>query len=97
MLTGLSLMVLAIYKSASYWKNSSGFKGFKLVEVLIRDQAVYFLMYVSPLFVFDVDLTLKKCNLVLLDEHTSFFLPGLNAHILYIFAIWQFGIIIYTG
>ncbi|PAV14983.1 hypothetical protein PNOK_0953600 [Pyrrhoderma noxium] len=41
-LTSLFLMVLAIYKSADYWKMSSGFKGLKLVEVLIRDQAVYF-------------------------------------------------------
>ena len=45
-------MVLAIYKSASYWKMSSGFKGFKLVEVLIRDQVVYFFVYVAPLLVF---------------------------------------------
>ncbi|OCB85036.1 hypothetical protein A7U60_g7993 [Sanghuangporus baumii] len=39
---GFVLMCLALYKSAEYWKLSSGFKGFRLVRVLVQDQALYF-------------------------------------------------------
>ena len=38
------LMVLALYKAAEYWKMSAGLKGFTLVKVLIRDQALYFVL-----------------------------------------------------
>ena len=41
---GTILMVLAIYKAAGYWKFSVGFKGFALVKILIRDQALYFML-----------------------------------------------------
>ena len=41
---GAILMVLALYKAAEYWKISTGFKGFALVRILIRDQALYFLL-----------------------------------------------------
>ena len=44
MIYGLILMVLVLYKSAEYWKMSAGFKGFKLVKVLVRDQAMYFVL-----------------------------------------------------
>ena len=43
---GAILMVLALFKSAEYWKMAAGFKGFPLVKILIRDQALYFLLYV---------------------------------------------------
>jgi hypothetical protein len=42
---GTLLMVLALYKAAQYWKMSAGLKGFKLVNVLILDQLLYFLLY----------------------------------------------------
>ena len=41
---GAILMVLALYKAAEYWRISGGFKGFKLVRILIRDQAIYFIL-----------------------------------------------------
>ncbi|EJC99532.1 uncharacterized protein FOMMEDRAFT_160599 [Fomitiporia mediterranea MF3/22] len=44
MVYGLVLMLLALYRAAEYWKMSSGFRGFKLVKVLIRDQIIYFLL-----------------------------------------------------
>ena len=44
MIYGAILMVLALYKAAEYWKISAGFKGFTLVKVLIRDQALYFIL-----------------------------------------------------
>ena len=46
MIFGLLLMVLAIYKAAEYWKMSSGFEGFELVKVIIKDQVLYFMAYV---------------------------------------------------
>ncbi|EJC99537.1 uncharacterized protein FOMMEDRAFT_160604 [Fomitiporia mediterranea MF3/22] len=46
MVYGLILMVLALYKAAEYWKMSTGFGGFKLVEILICDQIIYFLMVI---------------------------------------------------
>ncbi|OCB83930.1 hypothetical protein A7U60_g9139 [Sanghuangporus baumii] len=39
---GMILLCLVLYKAANYWKLSSGFKGFDLVRVLIRDQVLYF-------------------------------------------------------
>ena len=44
MVYGTILMVLALYKAAEYWKMSAGFKGFTLVKILIRDQAIYFML-----------------------------------------------------
>ncbi|KAI5116897.1 hypothetical protein M0805_004165 [Coniferiporia weirii] len=38
----LLLMILALYKAASFWTASEGFSGFNLVKILIVDQAVYF-------------------------------------------------------
>ncbi|KAL5530955.1 hypothetical protein ACEPAG_3831 [Sanghuangporus baumii] len=38
------LMILALYKSASFWSMSQGFKGFNLVKVLVVDQAIYFMI-----------------------------------------------------
>ena len=40
-------MILAVRKAAEYWKMSAGFKGFKLVEVVIKDQIIYFILYVQ--------------------------------------------------
>ena len=37
-------MVLAIFKATGFW-NLNGFHGLRLVFVLIRDQAIYFLLY----------------------------------------------------
>lgn len=36
------LIVLAIYKAAEFWRESSGFKGLNLIKVLIVDQVIYF-------------------------------------------------------
>ncbi|EJC99535.1 uncharacterized protein FOMMEDRAFT_160601 [Fomitiporia mediterranea MF3/22] len=44
MVYGFALMLLALYKAAEYWKMSTRFRGFKLVEILIRDQIIYFLL-----------------------------------------------------
>lgn len=44
MVYGIMLMVLAIYRAAELWRLSSGFKGSKLVKVLIVDQAIYFVL-----------------------------------------------------
>ena len=44
MVYGAILTVLAIYKAAEYWKISAGFKGSTLVNILIRDQALYFML-----------------------------------------------------
>lgn len=37
------LLVLALYKAAALWKESSKLEGLSLLRVLIRDQAIYFL------------------------------------------------------
>jgi hypothetical protein len=37
-------MILALYKAVEYWKVSAGLKGFKLINVLIVDQLLYFLL-----------------------------------------------------
>lgn len=37
-------MFLALYKAAEFWRMSAGFKGFNLVKVLIKDQAIYFML-----------------------------------------------------
>ena len=44
MVYGGILMMLALYKAAEYWKISAGFKGLTLVKILIRDQALYFML-----------------------------------------------------
>ena len=33
-------MVLGLYKAAGYWRKDGGFEGFRLVKILIRDQAL---------------------------------------------------------
>ncbi|KAL5513704.1 hypothetical protein ACEPAH_4103 [Sanghuangporus vaninii] len=38
------LMILALYKGASFWSMSQGFSGFNLVKVLLVDQAIYFMI-----------------------------------------------------
>lgn len=40
-------MILALYKAAEYWRESAGFHGFALVTILVRDQALYFLLCAS--------------------------------------------------
>ncbi|KAL5521857.1 hypothetical protein ACEPAF_1701 [Sanghuangporus sanghuang] len=44
---GLILMCLALYKAAQYWEECAGIRGLLLVNVLIRDQAIYFLAMIS--------------------------------------------------
>lgn len=39
---GLFLLLLALYKSATIWKENSGLNHLGLVKVLVRDQAIYF-------------------------------------------------------
>ncbi|KAI5117205.1 hypothetical protein M0805_005175 [Coniferiporia weirii] len=38
----LLLMILALYKAAEFWRETAGFDGFSLVNMLIQDQALYF-------------------------------------------------------
>ncbi|EJC99034.1 uncharacterized protein FOMMEDRAFT_170790 [Fomitiporia mediterranea MF3/22] len=47
MVYSVLLMALALYKATEFWKMQAGFKGFKLVKVLIQDQAIYFLLVVA--------------------------------------------------
>ena len=42
MVYGILLLVLALYKAREIWKESMGFEGLQLIQVLIRDQALYF-------------------------------------------------------
>lgn len=44
---GTILMSLALRKAATIWKEQAGLKGLGLVRVLIRDQAIYFLVCAS--------------------------------------------------
>ncbi|KAI5114780.1 hypothetical protein M0805_005350 [Coniferiporia weirii] len=39
----LTLMALALYKAAHFWRESAGFNGLELVKVLIQDQVLYFI------------------------------------------------------
>lgn len=47
MASELVYMVLALYKASTIWKETSGLTGARLMEVLLRDQGIYFLAYVS--------------------------------------------------
>lgn len=42
-------MLLALYKAATIWKETAGLTGARLMEVLVRDQAIYFLACVKTL------------------------------------------------
>ncbi|KAL5512653.1 hypothetical protein ACEPAG_2919 [Sanghuangporus baumii] len=44
---GAILMILALYNAVEPWKISAGFKGFVLVKVLVRDQALYFILVIA--------------------------------------------------
>ncbi|KAH8104868.1 hypothetical protein DFH11DRAFT_1519336 [Phellopilus nigrolimitatus] len=46
MLYGIILMVLALYKAAEHWRETGGFSQFPLFQVLIQDQAIYFIMVI---------------------------------------------------
>lgn len=35
-------MILALYKATEYWRDANGFTGFRLVQVVILDQVLYF-------------------------------------------------------
>lgn len=41
---GTLLMVLAVYKAKDFWR-LNGFRGSRLVRVLITDQLIYFVLY----------------------------------------------------
>lgn len=41
-LYGTLLLVLALHKAAAMWRESSGYRGMRLLRILIRDQAIYF-------------------------------------------------------
>ena len=41
---GILLMTLALHEASRVWKEVHGFKGMKLIKVLVIDQALYFLM-----------------------------------------------------
>ena len=38
-------MLLALHKAAAIWKENSGLSNLRLVKILVRDQAVYFLAW----------------------------------------------------
>ncbi|THH02954.1 hypothetical protein EW145_g6658 [Phellinidium pouzarii] len=40
----LILMALSIYKAVQFWKETEGYSGFRLMNVLVRDQTVYFVL-----------------------------------------------------
>ena len=44
------LMGIALYGAARLWKETRGVHGASLLSVLILDQALYFLVYVTPSF-----------------------------------------------
>ena len=43
MIYGLLLMSLAVYKATTLWKAQPGMNTTRLIKVLVRDQAIYFL------------------------------------------------------
>ena len=45
---GILLLGLALFKATEFWKHH-GFHGSRLVFVLVRDQAMYFVMYFFPM------------------------------------------------
>lgn len=47
MIYDLTLMFLALWKTAKLWKENIGAVGLDLVKVLVRDQAIYFIVCVS--------------------------------------------------
>lgn len=47
MATELIFMAVSVRKAAIIWKETAGLTGAKLMEVLIRDQVMYFAAYVS--------------------------------------------------
>ncbi|KAL5476988.1 hypothetical protein ACEPAI_3174 [Sanghuangporus weigelae] len=59
MVYGLLLLVLAIYKAIEFWKLSPGFKDFRLVRVLVKDQVLYYgsVMLICILKIADLPLT----------------------------------------
>lgn len=48
-------MALAVYKAAVIWKEDRSFRGLNLMKVLIQDQILYFVAYVSCLPLLTVD------------------------------------------
>ena len=50
MIYAFILMCLALYRATSYWNASRGFKGMALLKVVIRDQVLYFILYVLPAY-----------------------------------------------
>ena len=50
--SGSMLLTLAIYKAREYWGESSGFKGFHLVRILIQDHVLYYGLWVGILVTF---------------------------------------------
>lgn len=42
---GTLLLILALYKARIIWAENNGFKGLRLVKVLILDQAIYYAAY----------------------------------------------------
>lgn len=47
----LVLLFAAIYKSITYWGSFKELNRFRLASILLRDQVIYFIMYVYILFI----------------------------------------------
>lgn len=59
-------MGFALYKAALMWKERAGYKGFELLNILIRDQAIYFLVFVpfNGSFLQEILLLLMQCRII---------------------------------
>ncbi|KAH8109392.1 hypothetical protein DFH11DRAFT_1709954 [Phellopilus nigrolimitatus] len=66
MLYAIILMVLAILKAAQHWRELAGFSQLNLLTVLIRDQAIYFILVIFCSVVGIIADTLLDPNLFLL-------------------------------
>ncbi|EJD03353.1 uncharacterized protein FOMMEDRAFT_156759 [Fomitiporia mediterranea MF3/22] len=59
---GAILLCLALFKSAEYWRMSSGSKGFHLITVLINDQMLYFAFVIFCCTLNIVEITIFVSN-----------------------------------
>lgn len=58
-------MVLAVYKAAVIWKEEGKFRGLHLINVLLQDQILYFIVYKSCLLMRVALLIIYKLGLIL--------------------------------
>ena len=44
------LMILALHKATLFWRLTAGFRGFRLLTVVIQDQFLYFMLWVTRIY-----------------------------------------------